>query len=104
MAERALKGGVYALCGMDGRGLTDHNLTRHARALEAVQPDKAEGLVQHAISLEDYYLKTRYPNVWEGYTDTPAEHYTPEDSDQAKEHAKAILTNVRAIMPTVNEY
>ncbi len=104
VAEKALKGGVYALCGMDGRGLTDHNLSRHARALEAKLPEQTYGLVQHAIPLENYYLDTRYPNRWQGYNDTPAEHYTPEQADQAKEHAKAVLTIVRAIMPTVNEY
>ena len=103
VAERALRGAVYALCGVDGRATEDNNLTRNARSLEAVQPGKTEGLVQHAIELEDYYLKTRYPNQWEGYTDTPAEHYTVEDADQAKDHARAVLDIVRVIMPTINE-
>ena len=38
VAEKALKGGVYALCGMDAAGLKDHDLTRHARAIQTVWP------------------------------------------------------------------
>ena len=87
VAEKALKGGVYALCGMDGRGLTDHNLTRHARALESSKPEKTHGLSQHCIPLKDHYLKTRYPCHWPGYTDTPSHHYTFQDAEEAKEHA-----------------
>ena len=106
VVERALKGAVCALCGMDGRNLddvSDSNLGRNARALEAVQPERTEGLVHHVIPLEDYYLNTRYPNKWEGYTDIPAEHYAQDDADQAKEHAQAVLAIVRAIMPAINE-
>ena len=99
VAEKALKGGVYALCGMDGRGLTDHNLTRHARALESSKPEKTHGLSQHCIPLKDHYLKTRYPCHWPGYTDTPSHHYTFQDAEEAKEHAMAVLEIVKSIMP-----
>ena len=103
VAEKALKGGVYALCGVDGRTFKDNNLARNALALETIQPEKTSTLSSHAISLEDYYLNPRYPSCWPGYTDIPAEHYTEEDSDQAKEHAEAVLTTVREIMPLENE-
>ena len=101
VVEKALKGGVYALCGMDGRSLMDHNLSRHAYALEAKKPESCGGLVMHSTPLENYYLNTRYPNRWNGYTDAPAEHYSQEQADEAKEHAKAVLANVRAIMPAL---
>jgi sacsin len=107
VVERALKGGVYALCGMDGRShrssLDDHNLSKHALALLAEKPDETQGLDDHAIPLEDYYLKTRYPNQWEGYTDIPCDHYTQEDAEQAKDHAKAVLDIVNTIMPPQND-
>ena len=99
VVEKALKGGVYALCGMDGRSLIDHNLSRHAQALQAVRPEEAFGLADHAIPLEDYYLKTRYPNQWKGYTNIPFGHYTQKDADRAKDSAKAVLDTVKGIMP-----
>ena len=103
VVEKALKGGVYALCGMDGRSLIDHNLSRHAQALQAAKPEEALGLADHAIPLEDYYLKTRYPNQWKGYMDIPFDHYTQEDADGAKDHAKAVLDTVKAIMPPTED-
>ena len=98
VVEKALKGGVYALCGLDGRGLQDHNLTRHAYALLDVAAG-TQSLAQHCIPLEDYYLDTRYPNRWPGYADIPSNHYTPEQASEAKDHAKAVLDIVETIMP-----
>ena len=99
VVEKALKGGVYALCGTDGRSLTDHNLSRLAYALKAVKPDVADSLPDHCMPLEDHYLKTRYPNCWPNYSDTPSEHYSEEDADRAKKHSEAVLEMVRSIMP-----
>ena len=98
VAEKALKGGVYALCGLDGRGLIDHNLSRHSYALQAAKPGQTIGLAQYCVPLESYYLKTRYPNRWPGPTDIPSDHYTEENADQAKEHAEAILNIVKSIL------
>ena len=99
VVEKALKGGVYALCGMDGRGLTDHNLTRHAYALRTVEPEQTQELHLHTGPLESYYLNTRYPNRWPGYMDIPSDHYDSDESDKAKGHAKAALDTVISIMP-----
>ena len=99
VVEKALKGGVYALCGMDGRGLTDHNLTRHARALETARPASTRGLSQHASPLESYYVDTRYPNRWPSSSDIPSDHYKAEEADEALQHALAVLKNVKSIMP-----
>ena len=100
VVEKALKGGVYALCGLDGRSLIDHNLSRHAHSLHTAVPVDTQGLVDHSIPLEDYYLKTRYPNKWSGYTDIPFDHYSAVDGDEAVKHAQAVLDMVKAIMPT----
>ena len=100
VAEKALKGCVYALCGMDGRieKLLDHNLTRHALALETAVPDKTKGLSEHAATLENFYLDTRYPHRWPG-KGTPSSHYDKEQAQEAKDHAKAVLDIVKSIMP-----
>ena len=99
LAEKALKGGVCALCGLDGRSLIDHNLSRQAFSLQAVKPLETEGLVSHCTPMADYYLKTRYPNQWSGYTDIPFDHYRKEEADAAFSHAKQVLSIVKSIMP-----
>ena len=88
MAEKALKGGVYALCGMDAAGLKDHDLTRHARAIQTVRPCNITLACNYSL-LNNYYVDTRYPNRWS--TGAPYEHYTPQSVVSAKEHAEAIL-------------
>ena len=98
VAEKALKGAVYAVCGTDGRILIDHNLLRRANALHTAKPDQTEGLVDHSSPLESYYLDPRYPNRWPGYTDIPSDHYTLEQADQARDHARAVLDIVQSIM------
>ena len=98
VAEKALKGAVYAVCGMDGRNLVDHDLLKHANALHTAKPDLTEGLVDHSSPLESYYLDTLYPNHWQGYTDIPSDHYTLEQADEARDHARAVLDIVQSIM------
>ena len=97
VVEKALKGGIYVFCGMDNRGLVDHNLGRHAHALVTVAPDETVDLIQKSIPLESYYLDTRYPNRWSGYRDTPADHYTADHADIARRNAKRVLDIVKNI-------
>ncbi len=101
VAEKALKGAVYALCGMDSRNLdvSDYALSKHAYALEAVKPSNTQGLADLSTPLEKYYLGTRYPYCWPGCTDIPADHYTPAQADEAQTNAKAIIDIVISIMP-----
>jgi sacsin len=100
VVEKALKGGVYALCGMDGRGKSGHNLTRHAYALQSVHPEQMRGLELHTTPLENYYLDTRYPNRWPGYINTPSDNYHSAHADEANYHAKTVLNEyVKHIMP-----
>jgi len=99
VAEKALKGGVYGLCGLDGRSLIDHNLCRHAHSLTAIKPNATEDLISCCAPLDDYYLKTRYPNQWSGYIDIPFDHYKKEEADAAVSHATRVLDIVKNIMP-----
>ena len=95
VAEKALKGGMYAMCVVSRGSLTSRNLTTYAHALQTVTA-QASDLPRHSAPLEDYYLNTRYPNRWP--TGAPYEHYTPDDADSAKEHAEALLGIVRDIL------
>ena len=101
VVEKALKGGQYALCGVDGQDLKNRKLTEHADALQALQgvPPEIQDLAQHCIPLKDYYLKTRYPNCWPGGNNIPSDYYTREQASEAKDHAKAVLDIVKSIMP-----
>ena len=99
VAEKALKGGVYALCGLDGRTRVDHNLSKNALALQTVKPVEACSLLQQCNPLENYYFPTRYPNFWENFTDIPSDHYKQDDAENAKAHAEGVLHIVNSIMP-----
>ena len=95
VAEKALKGGMCAMSGMSQVTLAGHSLIMYAYTLQTVTT-RASDLPRHSAPLEDYYLKTRYPNLW--ITGAPYEHYTPHDADSAKEHAEALLDVVRDIL------
>ena len=99
VVEKALKGGVFALCGLDGRNLVVHNLSQNALALQTEKPAEAFGLHQNSSPLESYYLNTRYPNRWKGPRDIPSDHYTHEDAQGAEVHAVEVLRIVKSIMP-----
>ena len=99
VAEKALKGGVYALCGLDDRIFMDHELSRYALQLQTIKPDETQGLYQQSQPLEKYYVRTRYPNCWQGCTDTPSDHYKQEDAEIARNFADKVLCIVKSIMP-----
>ena len=94
VAEKALKGGMFAECGE--ATVHYHNLTPLAYALQNEQPGFTQGLATHTIPLESYYLEARYPNRWPGHA-TPANKYTPEEAQEAQKHAAAILETVRVL-------
>ena len=62
VAEKALKGGMYATCGLGENSLKSHNISPLAHAMEAVRPVKACGLAALTSPLEPYYFDTRSPN------------------------------------------
>ena len=67
VAEKALKGGMYGTCGLTSGSLFNHNISSLAYALQTyalqvVNVQVAFELPSLTISLEQYYLNTRYPN------------------------------------------
>ena len=97
VAEKALKGGNYFVCGLGGKALKSHNLTSHVHDLQAARPRETHGLVSHTAPLEVYYLDRRYPNRWQSPT-IPADKYTSNQADEAKQHAEAILNHIKDIV------
>ena len=97
VAEKALKGGKYAVCGLGEKGLKTHSLTDHAYALQAERPEVLHGLSGFTVSLESYYLDTRYPNRVSP-PDTPSDRYTTAEADQAKCNAENILKMIESIV------
>ena len=98
VAEKALKGGMYAKCGLGEKSLKSHNLTPLAYALQANEPSSTQGLAGYTTPLEDYYLDTRFPDQYPGSTMIPADNYSPEDAQQAKENAEDILDMMKTLV------
>ena len=98
VAEKALKGGMYAKCGLGETSLKSHNLAPLAYALQAKVPSSTLGLAGYMIPLEDYYLDTRFPNRYPDSTTIPSDHYSPEDAQQAKENAENILDMMKTLV------
>ena len=98
VAEKALKGGMYAKCGLGEKSLKSHNLTPLAYALQAKEPSSTQGLAGYTTPLEDYYLDTRFPNRYPGSATIPADHYSPEDAQEAKENAENILDMMKTLV------
>ena len=95
VAEKALKGAMYFVCGLSS--FKTHYLCDHAHSLERKHPSETIGLVSHASSLEEFYLDARYPNMWPLPT-VPADKYEKSDADAAKHHAEAILEIVKKLI------
>ena len=97
VAEKALKGGKYYVCGLGEKALKSHNLTTHAYGLQLERPGETQGLVSHTAPLEVYYLNPRYPNRWPCPT-VPADQYTSQQAEEAKNHAETILNIIKDIV------
>ena len=97
VAEKALKGGMYAKYGLGEKSLKSHNLTPLAYALQAEEPFSTLGLSGCTIPLESYYLDTRFPNRYPNSTTIPSDHYSQQHAQQAKENAKMILDMMKAL-------
>ena len=96
VAEKALKGGMYAIHGLRDASLKSHQLTPLACALESHTP-KAAGLAAHSATLEPYYLNTRFPNCWPS-PKIPAEQFSLSAAESAREKARDILEIVNNIV------
>ena len=97
VAEKALKGGKYFVCGLDANSLHSPNISTHAYGLQAERPRETHGLVAHTLPLENYYHHPRYPDRWPTGV-VPADQYTYEQAESAKNHAQAILDVVKSLM------
>ena len=98
VAEKALKAGMYAICGLSQDNLTHHRLTGHAWNLSLERPDLTDGLSTLTRSLESYYLDTRYPNRYPGPTAIPSDVFTSEQAREARKSAKAILEMMQRLV------
>ena len=96
VAEKALKGAMYATDGLRDDSLKSHKLEPLALALELHTP-KATGLVALATTLEPYYLNTRFPNRWKS-PKIPAEQFSPSEAENARKKARDILEIVNNIV------
>ena len=61
VAEKALKAGKYATCGLHSGSLQHHQLAGLARALEQVEPELTSGLYTSALALEKLLSDTAIP-------------------------------------------
>ena len=96
VAEKALKAGMYAFCGLEETDLSNHVLTRHAYALQTEEPTETMNLAHHASRLEKFYLDTRYPNRHVPPT-IPALAYSIATAEEAKEHGIQIFSIVKSL-------
>ena len=96
VAEKALKAGMYAFCGLEEKDLSNHVLTRHAYALQTEEPTETMNLAHHACCLEKYYLDTRYPNRHVPPT-IPALAYSIATAEEAKEHGIQVFSVVKSL-------
>ena len=97
VAEKALKAGMYGKFGLHPTVLRWHQLVGHARAIEQ-HISSASGLEKLASTLETYYLKTRYPNVYHPPS-VPSSYYHLQQAGQAECTARMILEIIQNIIP-----
>ena len=98
VAEKALKGAMYATCGLREQSRRSHNVTPLARAIEQVEPEKARGISALALPLEPtYYVDTRFPKEGAGLS-VPFEGFSLADAEEAEKCAGSIFKIVKDIV------
>jgi len=91
-AEKAVKA-LHLRLGQEAWG---HVITQLLGELPPATAASPKDLIERAKVLDNFYISTRYPNA---HPDgAPFEHYGPIQSEQALEHAGAILDFVRSKM------
>ena len=96
LAEKSLKAGMYAKNGLHPNSLKHHDLLIHASALEQVDAN-ASGLLVNACLLNDYYLKTRYPNQYIPQS-VPSQEISLQDAEEAVQAGRTIYDIVIKIL------
>ena len=97
VAEKALKGGMYATCGLPVGFLANHEIFYLARALHGERVQVASELPSLTAPLVPHYLDTRFPNRCGA---VPSHQYSITTARQARENARKILeiiTNILAL-------
>ena len=98
VVEKALKAGMYAICGEPD--LTKHYLVPMASNLRLKNPSIIpHDFVNQSKVMEKYYINTRYPNTCPK-TLIPADMYTLEDAGIAVQIAKYILDVIDKLFTT----
>ena len=97
VAEKALKGGMYATCGLSPGFLKNHNISYLARALRGERMQLASELPSLTDPLVPHYLNTRFPNCC---GNVPSLNYSITTAEQARTNAQKILVIVMQIIRT----
>jgi sacsin len=100
VAEKALKGAMYATCGLRVELRENHNIIPLAHAIEQVKPEIANGLIALAQPLEPtYYEDTRFPKQ-NMSSSPPYDKFTLQNAEEAEACAAGILKIVKDIVET----
>ena len=98
VAEKSLKAGMFAVCGLHPSDLKYHHLiTNYARSLHHEKPRLTEGLIEHVAAVSDFYNRTRWPNQYTPHQ-VPAHHYYPNQAIEAEVHAKDIFKMMKDLV------
>ena len=92
VAEKSLKAGLYAKCGLKQTGLHTHNLICLAEELEM-----GSNMVNNATKLNSLYLPTRYPNC-HNPSAVPGDEFTSEEAKNAFDIATRIFEAIRGMI------
>lgn len=91
--EKALKGVLYAKCGIPQEELRTHHIYRLVSVCRGLDGKPSEALDQAGV-VGGYYLPTRYPNSQPQYR-VPAEEYTEEQAKEALKVAGTVFASLR---------
>ena len=95
--EKALKAGMYKLFGLDSYWLKNHTLCIHAQAIANEKGGIWKELPQLiSSSMEQYYLKSRYPNVHPPFK-APVDVYSPASTTSMTEKAARVLELIQKL-------
>lgn len=95
-AHQAAKKSVKALHLRLGQEAWGHVIAQLLRELPQEAWALPKDLIERAMVLDNFYISTRYPNAHPA--GAPFEHYGPLQTEQALDHASAILDFVRSQM------
>ena len=97
VAEKSIIAGMYQVWGLQSERLKNHKFVGYAGALEQKRRSQACGLQRLAKSLEDYYVKTRYPNAFSPH-EAPSNRFGPSDAQRADIAASQIFEIIRKVI------